>query len=96
MSVSSDARYRLHSAASLHWAGWNDEYVIFDEASGQTHQLDAVRAYVLHLLGEDSQSFSRLAEALSQVPVFAAKPAINGILSAVLVEFETSGLVEVI
>lgn len=96
MSVSPDARYSLHSAANLHWAVWNDEYVVFDEASGQTHQLDAVRAYVLHLLSEGSQSFSKLAVALSQLSVFPAKPATNGVLSAVLGEFETSGLVEVI
>jgi PqqD family protein of HPr-rel-A system len=98
MSVVADVRYFLRSSTSLHWAAWNDEYVVFDEASGHTHQLDAIRAYVLHLLCEEPRSFSEVRDALAALPdltaFFGGSPA-NEILAAVFAEFETCGLVEV-
>lgn len=97
MSVSTDVRYRLHSVLSLHWAGWNDEYVVFDESSGQTHQLDAVRAYVLHLLSDGRpQRYFDIAQELAALPAFPKEFADNDILTAIFSEFETCGLVEVI
>lgn len=96
MSVLPDIHYGLLSNASLQWAGWNDEYVVFDEASGQTHQLDAVRAYVLHLLGERPQSVFEVSLALWALPAFPADSAANEIIGSIFNEFETSGLVKVI
>lgn len=90
-----DGLYRLRSSSSLHWAAWNHEYVVFDEASGQTHQLDAVRAYVLHLLSEAPQSFSDVSQTLAALPAFQNDSAPNVILRAVFAEFEACGLVEV-
>ena len=95
MVGSSDVRYRVHLSPSLHWAGWSDEYVVFDEASGQTHQLDAVRAYVLHLLSDGSQSPSDVVQALTELPAF-PKEAVNATTVAMIFsEFVTCGLVEV-
>jgi PqqD family protein of HPr-rel-A system len=95
MSVVPDVRYCLRSSGSLHWGAWNDEYVVFDEASGQTHQLDAVRAYVLHLLSEAPKSFSGVSQSLAALPAFPCDSLTNEILAAVFAEFETCGLVEV-
>ena len=94
MSVLPGIYYGLLSNASLHWAGWNDEYVVFDEASGQTHQLDAVRAYVLHLLGDGPQSVAEVSLALRALPAFPADSAANEILGSIFSEFETSGVVK--
>ena len=38
---------RLIPDVTLHWREWDGEYVVFDEASGRTHQLDALTACVL-------------------------------------------------
>lgn len=38
---------RPSGSGSLHWLHWNDEYVVFDEASGLTHHLDAATAFAL-------------------------------------------------
>lgn len=46
---------RLNRTESLHWLHWDSEYVVFDEASGLTHQLDAPTARVLMCI-EDGAS----------------------------------------
>ena len=38
---------RLNRPESLHWLHWDNEFVVFDEASGLTHQLDAPTAHAL-------------------------------------------------
>jgi PqqD family protein of HPr-rel-A system len=96
MNVSAWTAYRLHPVAILHWSGWNDEYVVFEEASGQTHQLDAVRAFVLHRLSDGSQTYSGIMRALAEVSVFSAESGGSEILHTVLNEFVALGLVEVI
>ena len=40
--------YRLNPVARLYWAQWDDAYVVFEETSGQTHEMDALRAFVLN------------------------------------------------
>lgn len=95
MSDFSDVRYRAHSPPGLHWAGWNDEYVVFDESSGQTHQLDAVRAYALHLLSDGTQSTSDVVQALVELPAFPKESVSAATVATIFSEFLTCGLVEV-
>ena len=94
MSGSADIHYRSFSAPYLYWASWNDEYVVFDEASGQTHQLDAVRAYVLHLVSDRPQTVSEVVQALSELPTLPKDSVTSAVVSVILGEFETSGLAE--
>lgn len=90
------AEIGLHSLATLHWAGWNDDYVVFDEASGQTHQLDAVRAFVLNHLSDGPKTSTELAWELSSLPTFVNSETVHEILQVIFSEFEANGLVEVI
>ena len=39
--------FRLNPLAALSWRSFGDEWVVFDAASGQTHQMDALHAAVL-------------------------------------------------
>jgi len=87
-------QYRSRSATKLYWRCWNDEYVVFDETSGHTHQLDPVRAFVLNLLGPSPQSFETILEELSSVPVLADEYQLPERLLAILNELTTLGLVE--
>ena len=91
-----DITYRSNSAPYLHWAAWNDEYVVFDEASGQTHQLDAVRAYILHLLSDRPQTLLDVVHALAELSAVPTKLVTRAVVSAILGEFETCGLAEAI
>lgn len=88
--------FSVRPSARLHWAGWEDEYVVFDETSGQTHQLDALRAYVLNMLIECPRTklelMDELSVALGANPLSDLKVA----LDAVIDDFARHGLIEFI
>lgn len=90
------SEYRLRSFAKFHWACWRNEYVVFDEVSGQTHQLDAVRAFLLNHLGDGPKTSDELAVELFALPTFATSETVHEILQRIFSEFEANGLVEVI
>ena len=92
----SDIRYRASQALNLHWASWNDEYVVFDEASGQTHQLDAVRAYILHLMGGRPVTVSSIVHSLAELPSVPKDSITRVVVGVILNEFETCGLAEAV
>jgi PqqD family protein of HPr-rel-A system len=92
----SQCKVFVRSAESLHWERWSEEYVIFNEASGQTHQMDAVKAFVLSLLESHPQNFLALLEELNTVPVLCDAPNLPSVLESILDEFATIGLVEAI
>lgn len=96
MTVLTEHAYQLRPVCRLHWACWNDEYVVFDEASGQTHQLDPVRAFVLQLLAEDVQTFSDVLQALSEPRLALGILHLDAQLKTIFIEFETAGLLETV
>jgi PqqD family protein of HPr-rel-A system len=86
--------FRLNAVAQLHWVGWDGEYVVFEESSGQTHQLDAFRAFVLNSAVEgDIQVDGLLADVVSAMPDQSPEAAAQ-LLHGVIEEFETVGLLE--
>lgn len=87
-------QYKSRTATKLYWRCWSDEYVVFDETSGHTHQLDPVRAFVLNLLGASPQTFGVILEELSGVPALAEVHQLSDRLLAILNELSTLGLVE--
>lgn len=40
-------RFRSNPASVLQWRQWDNEYVVFNEAAGQTHVLDTLTACAL-------------------------------------------------
>ena len=88
--------YRLRSCTRLHWTSWNDEYVVFDETSGQTNQLDAVRAYVLHLLSEAVHTHDGVLQELSKIPALAELHNQSAMLTEIFDEFVAAGLAETV
>ena len=86
--------FRLNPVAQLHWVGWGDEYVVFEESSGETHQLDAFRAFVLNSAIEGVvQVDGLLADMVNTVPVEDHQATAQA-LQSVLGELETVGLLE--
>ncbi|WP_165830823.1 HPr-rel-A system PqqD family peptide chaperone [Rhodoferax ferrireducens] len=90
----SHTAYKINPAASLHWASWDDEYVVFDEGSGQTHQMDSVRAFILNTLVEKSRSFNNLVSELTSTSSLADSDQLNDLVEKILNELCTHGLVE--
>ena len=43
----SHMRFRSNPKSVLQWRQWDDEYVVFNEAAGQTHVLDTLTACTL-------------------------------------------------
>nr|WP_315429970.1 HPr-rel-A system PqqD family peptide chaperone [uncultured Albidiferax sp.] len=86
--------YNINPAVQLHWASWDDEYVVFDEGSGQTHQMDSVRAFLLDMMLEGPRRLDELHSALSCIPSLSNGVDLKLLLSSILSEFSTHGLVE--
>lgn len=55
---------RLHPSVSLHWRQWEGDWVVFDEASGGTHRLDRLSAFVLSALEAGPVAPSHLVDEL--------------------------------
>ena len=86
--------FRLNPVVCLHWVGWDDEFVVFEETSGQTHQLDTLRAFVLNAATDGSvQSESLLADLASVMPD-ELNDLSSELLNSILEEFESVGLLE--
>jgi PqqD family protein of HPr-rel-A system len=54
----------LAEGCRLHWKAWDDEFVIFDEGSGDTHLLDPLAAEFLKVLEESPGEVPGLARRL--------------------------------
>lgn len=80
--------------SSFHWAFWDDEYVVFDEASGQTHLLDPIKAYILDVLSDGSADLSRLTVLLEQALSVRAHTNPHDVVLAALEHLERAQLIE--
>lgn len=87
--------YRINPVVKLHWAAWRDQYVVFDETSGQTHLLDADNALVLDFLADRMVRFDVLVKELALASIIFRDSKVADWLTSVLYEFQKSGLVEV-
>lgn len=54
------ATWCLNPLASLHWRCWDEEWVLFDAGSGQTHQMDPVAAATLMAIEAGPVSMAEL------------------------------------
>jgi PqqD family protein of HPr-rel-A system len=52
ISEAGDEIWALRPLTRLHWRRFDDEFIVFDEGSGYTHQLDALTAVALLCLEE--------------------------------------------
>ena len=87
--------FRVNGVSNLHWTSWDDEFMAFDETSGQTHLMDPLRALVLDALSAEGLSFASALELLEQSAFLAHTPILMDLLATILSEFKAAGLVEV-
>ena len=78
----------------LHWKRWDNEWLVFDSGSGQTHKLDAVAATLLLVCEEGSASFSSLVERVANQLVVPSDQSVSDILTRIVEQCESLGLLE--
>lgn len=82
---------RLNSETQLHWQHWNNEYLVFDLATGRTHVLDTFTAGVLLAIEEGA---SNQAELLAKLGTSMSVDVISDILPSILGELIKSSLID--
>ena len=62
MTALSTRRWRVPAGAGILWRSWADEYIVYENASGDTHQLDQISALALKELQQKQASLPELNE----------------------------------
>lgn len=77
----------------LHWRQLDDAWVVFDEASGDTHQISALGVSVLGLLADGARSRQELE---NEIVDATSAPAgeVASALESVVEQFKSLGLIE--
>ena len=72
---------RLNPAVDLYWRHWDSDWVVFDVASGDTHQIDELTACALLCLEEgplDDEALVAEVAAATSLPEEAIQPVLHG------------------
>jgi PqqD family protein of HPr-rel-A system len=86
--------WQLAEGCRLHWKAWDDEFVIFDEGSGDTHLLDPLAAEVLKLLEQSPGDVADLARRTVARLDLAPDPDLAARVLELVRRFAAAGLVE--
>jgi PqqD family protein of HPr-rel-A system len=86
--------WRIPAESQLHWRAWEDDVVLFDARSGETHLLNAVAAEVLKSLAESPADLGTLARRVAIHFDVAPDSGWLSRLKALLARFDEAGLVE--
>ena len=78
----------------MHWKGWDDEFVVFDEGSGDTHLLDPLAAELLKVLEDSPGQLSALTGRITARLDLATDPQLAGRMRELMERFVAAGLVE--
>lgn len=73
--------WQLNQLVSLQWRCWDDEFVVFDVGSGETHQLNPITAATLMMLelspADMDELISRVSHELMLAPDEQLRIAVN-------------------
>ena len=94
-SAETPATWRLAPQVALHFRRWDHDWLLFDEGSGQTHQIDTLTALGLMVLEAGAATPAAIAAAVRHE--FALEPEQSGeieqLLSGQLEQLRQVGLV---
>jgi PqqD family protein of HPr-rel-A system len=86
--------WSIVAGATLHWKVWDDDCVVFNTASGETHLLDPIPALLLRQIdagcGNSEELFSRTATLLERNMTAELRSS----LEAMLQQLDDLGLIE--
>jgi len=94
MDSASELEWELAEGSRLHWASWDDEYVVFDEGSGNTHLLDFLTAEVLKALEQSRGAVPALIERVAARLDLDPDADLERRIREVVERFREAGLVE--
>lgn len=86
--------WQLSAMVSLHWRRWDDEFVVFDVGSGQTHQLSPLTAATLMMLEGAASDLAELSASVASELVIAEDAQLASAISDALHDLQTVGLIE--
>jgi PqqD family protein of HPr-rel-A system len=78
----------------LHWRRWDDDFVVFDVGSGQTHQLSPVTAATLMMLETTSGDLVELSTRVASELGIAQDAQLASTVSEALDGLQAVGLIE--
>lgn len=87
-------QWRLDRRAELHWRCLDDEWVVFEAASGDTHHLDTISAAVLMCLEADPLDLDGLSEVIASELHLPDRDDLASRLEGLLGQLQALGLVE--
>ncbi len=91
---SPDVNWQLAEGCRLHWKAWDQEFVVFDEGSGDTHLLDPLAAEVLKALEESPGEVPGLARRVVARLDLARDTDLHERVRELVERFVVAGLVE--
>lgn len=94
MASDNSRQWRLNRACRLHWRHWDEDYILFNAASGQTHVVNELGADVLRLLEKKSASAGELLEGLAASYGLAPDSELAAGVRRLLVDLDQLGLIE--
>jgi PqqD family protein of HPr-rel-A system len=92
--VDSNTKWRLVSDQALHFRSWDDELVVYNSFSGDTHLLGSTAAHILLKLQQAPSNSNTLAESLA--PLFHAEMDDEFVVQVeqILADLDTLALIE--
>lgn len=87
-------RWRLDRRAVLHWRRFEDEWVVFDSGSGDTHRLDIVSAAALMCLESEPNDLGGLLAVLASELDLPVEEGLSSKLESLLQQLSILGLIE--
>jgi PqqD family protein of HPr-rel-A system len=86
--------WSINSDCQLHWRHWEEEYILFNAASSQTHYLNSLGADILHMLQKKPLTSEELNQKISEKYDFELNEDARGYIDGVLASMDELGLIE--
>ncbi len=86
--------WKLSGGSSLLWRRWNDEYVVHNAGSGDTHLLDLLAGEVLKQLEASSADAQELTQRVAAAVELPADVVLVQHIERLLADFDQLGLID--
>jgi PqqD family protein of HPr-rel-A system len=86
--------WRITRGCQLLWRRWDEEYIVYNTGSGNTHLLDSISGDVLRYLEEHPSNQQKLAAELAGGLDLNKTPEISSQIEELLIRFRDLGLIE--
>jgi len=86
--------WRIVPNATLYWQTWDDDCIVFNSASGQTHLLDPLPALLLRQVDEGCSDRESLLTGTAKLLNIELTAELLGLLDQALKQLDDAGLIE--